>query len=63
MKHRAGEPSYCCEKTFVLESDTNIEALTIRQKSSTYFEMNVGCPLTIMQGFGYLLSVVETFAL
>lgn len=42
----------------VLYSSINTESLVIGQKSPTFFELKIGCPLTVLQGFGYLLSVI-----
>jgi len=46
-----------------LFSSIKTEGLVIRQKTKTYFEMEIGCPLTILQGMGYLLAAVEALSL
>lgn len=43
---------------FVLESSVRTETVVVRRKSETYFELGIGSPLTIVQGFAFLLSMV-----
>jgi len=63
MRLKEGDPSIKYLRTMTLFSSINTEGLVIRQKTKTYFEMEIGCPLTILQGMGYLLAAVEALSL
>lgn len=43
---------------FVLESSVRTETLVVRRKSETFFELEIGSPLTIVQGFAFLLAMI-----
>lgn len=43
-----------------LRSGGDLLSLEARKRSETYYEMAIGCPLTIVQGFGYLLALIDT---
>lgn len=42
-----------------LESSLKSESVIARKRSDTFYELDVGCPLSLLQGFAFLLALIE----
>ena len=50
-------------KEITLENGVKGSVMTIRQKTTTLFEVEIGSLFTALQGFGYFLALTEVFSI